>query len=177
MTPMTDNDLLSPKQHCFIQGRSCVTQLLTVLDSWTLTLDEGRNIDTIYLDFAQAFDTVPHRRLLTKLRGYSVKGRILTWIEVFLTDRRQRVVINDNRSSWVDVTSGIPQGSVLGSMLFICYINDMPSSVQSSIYLFAMMPSSIETSHQTTTLLPSTRHSATGEMVRGMAAAIQLKQV
>ena len=137
MTHMTENDLLSPKQHGFIQGRYCVTQLLAVLDSWTLALDEGGNIDTIYLDFAKAFDTVPHQRLLTKLRGYGIEGRILTWIKAFLTNRRQRVVINGSRSSWADVTSGIPQGSVLGPVLFICYINDMPSSVQSSMYLFA----------------------------------------
>ena len=138
MTHMTENDLLSPKQHGFIKGRSCVTQLLAVLDSWTLALDEGGHIDTIYLDFAKAFDdTVPHQRMLTKLRGYGIKGRILTWIKAFLTNRRQRVVINGSRSSWADVTSGIPQGSVLGPVLFICYINDMPSSVQSSIYLFA----------------------------------------
>ena len=137
MTHMTENDLLSPKQHGFIQGRSCVTQLLAVLDSWTLALDEGGNIDTIYLDFAKAFDTVPHQRLLTKLRGYGIEGRILAWIEAFLTNRRQRVVINSSRSSWADVMSGIPQGSVLRPVLFICYINNMPSSVQSSIYLFA----------------------------------------
>ena len=75
MTHMTEIDLLSPKQHGFIQGRSCVTQLLAVLDSWTLALDEGGNIDTIYLDFAKAFDTVPHQRLLMKLRCMFIHGR------------------------------------------------------------------------------------------------------
>ena len=118
------------------KGRSCVTQPLAVglLDSWTLALDEGGNIDTIYLDFAKAFETVHHQRLLMKLRGYGIEGRILTWIEAFLTDRRQRVVLNASRSSWADVTSGIPQGNVIGPMLFIIYINDMPSSVLSSIF-------------------------------------------
>ena len=174
MTHMTENDLLSPKQPGFIQGRSCVTQLLPVLDSWTLALDEGGNIDTIYIDFAKAFDTVSHQRLLTKLRGYGIEGRILTWIEAFLTDRRQRLVINDSRSSWADVTSGIPQGSVLGPMLFICYINDMPSSVQPSIYLFA------DDAKLYRNIAPDddphctpARPSATGEMSRGMAAAFQ----
>ena len=153
MTHMTENDLLSQKQHGFIQGRSCVTQLLAILDSWMLALDEGGNIDTIYLDFAKAFDTVPHQRLLMKLRGYGIEGRILTWIEAFLTDRRQRVVVNDSRSSRADVTSGIQQGSVLGPMLFIIYINDMPSSVLSSISTsLLMMPRSTETFHRTTTL-------------------------
>ena len=118
-----------------------------------------------------------HQRLLTKLRGYGIEGRILTWIEALLTDRRQRVVINYSRSSWADVTSGIPHGSVLGPMLFICYINDMPSSVQSSIYLFADDAKLYRNIVSDDDPRTPTRPSATGEMVRGMAAAFQLKQV
>ena len=153
MTHMTENDLLSPKQHGFIQGRSCVTQLLAVLDSWTLALDEGGNIDTIYLDFATAFDTVPHQRLLMKLRGYGIEGRILTWIEAFLTDRRQRVEVNDSRSPWADVTSGIPQGSVLGPRCFSSFTSTTchPQFCHPSTSLL-MMPRSTETFHRTTTL-------------------------
>ena len=134
MTHMTENDLLSPKQHSFIQGRSCVTQLLAVLDSWTLALDEGGNIDTIYIDFAKALDTVPHQCLLMKLRGYGIEGRILTWIEAFLTGRIQRVVVNDSRSSWADAT--MP-----------CH----PQFCHPSTSLLTM-PRSIETFHRTTTL-------------------------
>ena len=104
MTDMTENDLLSPKQHGFIQGRSCVTQLLAalVLDSRTLALNEGETSTPVNLtshSLLKVFDTVPHQRMLTKLRGYSIAGRILTWIEAFLTDRKQKVMVNDSRSS------------------------------------------------------------------------------
>ena len=74
-----------------------MTQLLAVLDSWTIALDEGGNIDSIYLDFAKAFDTVPHQRLLVKQRGYGIEGRILTWIKAFLTDRRAQLLRHQER--------------------------------------------------------------------------------
>ena len=103
MTHMTENDLLSPKQHGFIQGRFCVTQLLAVLDSWTLALDDGgTSTSSILTSQRRLTRTVPHQRLLTKLREYGIEGRILTWIEAFLTERRQRVVVNDSRSPWAE---------------------------------------------------------------------------
>lgn len=91
----------------------------------------------IYLDFAKAFDTVPHQRLLSKLKSYGVSGDALGWIQDFLSNRRQKVVVNGSSSNWAPVLSGIPQGSVLGPALFVCYINDMPEVVSSMIKLFA----------------------------------------
>ena len=117
-------------QHGFIGGRSCTTNLLEVIDFWTKILDEGHALDVIYLDFSKAFDTVPHQRLLRKLSNYGIRGNVLGWIQDFLSDRRQRVMVNGLCSNWSPVLSGIPQGSVLGPVLFICYVNDMPGVIE-----------------------------------------------
>ena len=135
---MKVNNLISRKQFGFLSGRSTVLQLLRVLDQWTEILDRGGCVDVIYCDFMKAFDTVPHRRLISVLQYYGVDDPALSWIKDFLTDRRQRVIVNGQSSRWHTVTSGIPQGSVLGPVLFVVYINTMvENDTVSDIYLYA----------------------------------------
>ena len=108
-----------------------------MVDKWNDILDSGGVVDTIYLNFAKAFDSVPHQRLLRKLAGYGVSGEVLEWIRYFLTGRRQRVGVAGSFSTWAEVLSGLPQGSVLGPVLCVCYINDMPEAIVSFIFMYA----------------------------------------
>ena len=137
MSHMEENGLFTKHQHGFRKGYSCVTQLIDVCEKWTEELDNKNSIDLIYLDFQKAFDKVPHKRLITKLKGYGIQGNVIKWVEDFLKDRKQRVQISGSSSEWTDVTSGIPQGSVLGPTLFLVYINDLPDVVHSMVKLFA----------------------------------------
>ena len=125
-------DQIHHLQHGFVKGRSIVTRLVTVFHEISSILDGSGQVDMLYLDFSKAFDSVSHRLLIHKLQSFGFHSHLLTWFKAYLMRREQRVVVDSSNSDWLPVLSGVPQGSILGPMLFLCYINDMPSCTQNS---------------------------------------------
>ena len=134
---MNNQNIYSPSQHGFRKQMSCMTQLLEVMNDFTKMIENGSDIDVIYLDFKKAFDSVPHVRLLNKLSAYGIQGEILNWIRSFLTNRQQKVRVGGAISTPEPVVSGIPQGSILGPILFTIFINDLPDNIESKCKIFA----------------------------------------
>ena len=114
-----------------------MTNLLDFLDYTTDLLDKGMKVSVVYLDFCKAFDKVPHRRLLVALQSHGIDGSLLKWIETWLRGRKQRVVINGQKSEWVEVMSGVPQGTVLAPLFFIIFVNSLDSKLTSKVWKFA----------------------------------------
>jgi len=134
---LDDHNILTKTQHGFRKGHSCESQLIITAHELLKLSDRKTQVDIAVLDFSKAFDTVPHHRLLEKLKHYGVDANIHAWIRAFLCDRSQQVLVEGESSNSVTVDSGVPQGTVLGPLLFLLHINDLPDTVTSSVRLFA----------------------------------------
>ena len=137
MEHLQKNHILTDQQHGFRHGFSCQTQLVALVEDLLHNMDNRCQIDLIFLDFAKAFDRVPHQRLLSKLSTYGIAGNILQWIRAWLTQRSQQVVLDGSCSASAPVKSGVPQGTVMGPIMFLIYINDIVDNISSPIRLFA----------------------------------------
>ena len=131
------NNIIINEQHGFRNKLSIITQLINTTTDRVNTLNNKGQTDIIFMDFSNAFYNITHKFLLSKLHYYGIRNHTLSWIGAFLSSRTQTAVVNDVHSSYVEVTSGVSQGSVLGSMLFLLYINDINNASKSQNKLFA----------------------------------------
>ena len=133
MNFLENSKILSDYQRGFRKKRSCETQLITTVHDLAVGLDRRQQVDAILLDFSKAFDKIPHQCLAVKLHHYCIREKNLSWIQSFLADRNQQVVLDGKTSSRAAVTSGVQQGTVLGPHLFLVNITDLSSRVSSSV--------------------------------------------
>ena len=132
-----ENNVISCLQSGFVSGDSTVNQLVDIYNTFCKALDEGKEVGAVFCDISKAFDRVWHKGLLFKLRKAGINGELLDWLSNYLTNRKQRVVIPGAVSKWAFIKAGVPQGSILGPLLFILYINDIVIDIHANIRLFA----------------------------------------
>lgn len=134
---LLENRTITPFQSGFTSGDSTVNQLVSLYNTFNQALDEGKEVRAVFCDISKAFDRVWHQGLLAKLKHYGISGSLLSWFRNYLSNRYQRVVIPGGQSEWQQINAGVPQGSILGPLLFILYINDIVHEIHSDIRLFA----------------------------------------
>ena len=146
-----DNKLISTNQSGFKPGDSCINQLLSITHEIYKSFDDGLEVRSVFLDISKAFDKVWHEGVIFKLKQNGISGDLLNILTDYLSKRKQRVVLNGQVSTWTSVEAGVSQGSLLGALLFLIYINDLPDNLSSNVKLFADDTSLFTVIHDTNT--------------------------